>query len=348
MGEIRLAVAGVGNCCSALLQGLEYYSANGTRLGLINPMLGGYRVQDVRVVAAFDVDKHKVGREVSEAIFTEPNKAPKFHEVKKLGVQVQMGPAPDKFGDENMSNIELAKSEPVDVAAALTEADVDVLVNLISGGSDKASRLYAEACLDAGCGFLNATPSGVVNDLNIVSAYKRKGLPVAGDDLMSQMGATALHIGLLEFLNSRGVHVQESYQLDVGGGSESINTLEKSRDIKRKIKTEAVKSAVPYDFPLVSGSADFVDFLVNGRDSFFYVKGTYFGDAGFTMDVKLSTEDAPNAGAVLIDCVRGLKVAMDRGVGGAVDPICAYGFKRPPKRYGLAEAYRKLREFTEA
>jgi len=348
LGDIRVAVAGVGNCCSALLQGLEYYRVNGGKLGLLNPSVGGYGVADVRVVAAFDIDTNKIGRDLSDAIYAEPNKAPRFMEVDEQGVKVQMGPAPDEFGPDTMSKIVVSDAEPVDVAEALRDAKADILLNLISGGSDKASRLYAEAALEAGCGFLNATPLGVVNDLNIASSFRRRGLPLAGDDLMSQMGATAFHIGLLEFLDSRGVRVDESYQLDVGGGSESINTLEKSRDIKRSIKTEAVKSAVGYDFPLVSGSADFVDFLVNDRDSFFYVKGSYFGGAKFTMDVKLSTEDAPNAGAVLMDCVRGLKVAMDRGVGGAVEPVCAYGFKRPPRRASLAEAYRGFREFTEA
>jgi myo-inositol-1-phosphate synthase len=209
------------------------------------------------------------------------------------------------------------------------------------------SRLYAEEALKAGCGFINATPSGIVNDLSLSTSYRRAGLPMAGDDLLSQMGATALHIGLLEFLHSRGVHVEESYQLDVGGGTESINTLEETRDTKRLIKTEAVKSAVPYEFPLVSGSADFVDFLINGRDSFFWFKGTYFLGSSFSMDVKLSTEDAPNAGAVLIDSIRGLKIAMDRGLGGPVEAICAYGFKRPPKRYKMSEAYRLFREFAE-
>ncbi len=348
MSDTCVAVAGIGNCCSALLQGLEYYRVNGGKPGLLNPSVGGYGVGDIRIVAAFDIDRNKIGRDLSDAIHAEPNKAPRFMEVGKQGVEVQMGPAPDEFGPDTMSKIVVSDAESVNVAEALRDTKADILLNLISGGSDKATRLYAEAALEAGCGFLNAAPLGVVNDLNIVSSFKRKGLPLAGDDLMSQMGATAFHIGLLEFLDSRGVRVDESYQLDVGGGGESIDTLEKSRDVKRSIKTETVKSAVGYDFPLVSGSADFVDFLDNWRDSFFYVKGSYFGGAEFTMDVKLSTEDAPNAGAVLIDCVRGLKVAMDKGVGGAVEPICAYGFKRPPRRVSLAEAYRGFREFTEA
>ena len=346
MGEIRVALAGVGNCCSALVQGVEYYRGDG-KLGLLHPTLGRYGVGDIRFVAAFDVDQNKVGIDLSEAIYAEPNKAPRFMDVGRTGVKVQMGHAPDRVEDNSMSHIEMAKGKPVDVAKTLRDAEAEVLVNIISGGSDKASRLYAEEALKAGCGFLNATPSGIVNDLSLSASYRRAGLPLAGDDLLSQVGATAVHMGLLEFLHSRGVHVEESYQLDVGGGSESINTLEKSRDSKRLIKTEAVKSSVPYDFPLVSGSADFVDFLVNGRDSFFWIKGTYFGGAGFTMDVKLSTEDAPNAGAVLIDSIRGLKIAMDKGVGGPVELVCAYGFKRPPKRYKIAEAYRLFREFAE-
>jgi myo-inositol-1-phosphate synthase len=345
LGEIRVALAGVGNCCSALVQGVEYYRGDGG-LGLLHPTLGGYSVGDIMFVAAFDIDHNKVGLDLSEAISAEPNKAPAFKEVERTGVNVQLGPSPDRVEGNSMSHIEKAQGKPADVSKALKDAKADLLVNLISGGSDKASRLYAEEAVKAGCGFLNATPSGIVNDLSLSAGYRRAGLPLAGDDLLSQVGATAVHMGLLEFLGSRGAHVDESYQLDVGGGSESIDTLEKTRDSKRLIKTEAVKSSLPYDFPLVSGSADFVDFLVNGRDSFFWVKGTYFGGRPFTIDVKLSTEDAPNAGAVLIDSIRGLKVAMDRGLGGPVEPVCAYGFKRPPRRYRVAEAYRMFREFA--
>ena len=346
MGEIRVALAGVGNCCSALVQGVEYYKVNG-KLGLLHPYIGGYGVEKIKFVAAFDIDRNKLGLDLSEAIHAEPNKAPKFMDVGRIGVKVQLGPAPDRVRSNSMSHIERATGKPVDVAGVLRDTKADVMVNIISGGSDMASRLYAEEALKAGCGFINATPSGIVNDLSLSTSYRRAGLPMAGDDLLSQMGATALHIGLLEFLHSRGVHVEESYQLDVGGGTESINTLEETRDTKRLIKTEAVKSAVPYEFPLVSGSADFVDFLINGRDSFFWFKGTYFLGSSFSMDVKLSTEDAPNAGAVLIDSIRGLKIAMDRGLGGPVEAICAYGFKRPPKRYKMSEAYRLFREFAE-
>lgn len=341
-----MAVAGIGNSASSLLQGIQYYAENGNSIGLLHEKLGAYKAGDIKIVAAFDIDKNKIGKDVSEAIYADPNRAPKMVELKKTGVVVQMGPHPDSLTGNTMSQIEAAKKESVDVAKALKDSKADLLLNLISGGADKASRLYAEAALEAGCGFINATPSGIVNDISIASAFKKAGLPLAGDDLMSQMGATAVHIGLLEFLDSRGVHIEESYQLDVGGGSESINTLEKTRDIKRTIKTEAVKKHIPYDFELVSGSADFVDFLVNGRDSFFFVKGKYFSGAEFTLDMKLSTEDSPNAGAVLVDVIRGIKIAKDKNTGGPVEPVCSYGFKRPPRRYMMAEAYKQFKEFT--
>jgi len=341
-----VAIAGIGNSASSLLQGVQYYAENGNSIGLLHEKLGEYTAGDIKLVAAFDIDKNKIGKDVSEAIHAEPNKAPKMVELKKTSVTVQMGPHPDSLNGNTMSQIVLAENEPVDIADVLKETKADLLLNLISGGADKASRLYAEAALKAGCGFINATPAGIVNDISIASAFKKAGLPLAGDDLMSQMGATAVHIGLLEFLDSRGVHVDESYQLDVGGGSESINTLEKTRDIKRTIKTDAVKKHMPYDFELVSGSADFVDFLVNGRDSFFFVKGKYFSGAEFTLDMKLSTEDSPNAGAVLVDVIRGMKIARDKGTGGAVEPVCSYGFKRPPRRYMMAETYKRFKEFT--
>ena len=346
LSEIRIAIAGIGNSASSLLQGIQYYADNGISIGLLHGKLGKYTAGDIKVVAAFDIDKNKIGKDVSEAIYADPNKAPRIMELKKTGVVVQMGPHPDHFETSTMSQIQPAETQPVDVVKVLKEARVDLVLNLISGGADKASRLYAEAACEAGCGFINATPSGIVNDISISSAFKKAGLPLAGDDLMSQMGATAVHIGLLEFLDSRGVHIEESYQLDVGGGSESINTLEKTRDIKRTIKTDAVKKHIPYDFELVSGSADFVDFLVNGRDSFFYVKGSYFSGAEFTLDMKLSTEDSPNAGAVLVDVIRGTMIAKEKGMGGPVEPVCSYGFKRPPRRYKMPEAYKLFKEFT--
>jgi myo-inositol-1-phosphate synthase len=344
--ELRVAIAGIGNSASSLIQGLQYYTETRNSLGLLHDTLGKYSVKNIKFVAAFDIDKNKIGKDLSEAIYAKPNKATKITDLNLAGVIVHMGHHPDSLKGNTMSHIELAEFNPVDVVKVLKESKTDIFVNLISGGADNASRLYADAALKAGCGFLNATPAGIVNDISISSQFKKNGLPIAGDDLMSQMGATAVHIGLLEFLDSRGVHIEESYQLDVGGGSESINTLEKTRDIKRSIKTEAVKKHIPYEFELVSGSADFVDFLENGRDSFFYIKGSYYGGAEFTLDMKLSTEDSPNAGAVLVDAIRGLMIAKDKGMGGPIEPVCSYAFKRPPRRYKMPEAYRLFKAYT--
>jgi len=344
MGEIRVAVAGVGNCCSSLLQGVHFYGG-AEASGLLHPELAGYRPVDIRFVAAFDIANGKVGRDLAEAILAAPNNAPRIAEVPKQKVAVRLGPAPDAAAKDALASIERAGGEPADIAETLKKAKADILVNLISGGSDKAAALYAEAALEAGAAYLNATPSAVASDPDWARRYEKAGLVLAGDDLLDQVGATVLHIGLLEFLHSRGAKIEESYQLDVGGGSESINTLEKTRDTKRLIKTEAVTGHVPYKFQLVSGSTDFVDFLGNGRDSFFWVRGRYYGNAPFTLDMKLSSLDAPNGGAVLIDAIRGMKIAKDKGLSGAVPEICAYAFKKAERR-SLAEAYRRFRELT--
>lgn len=345
MTKIKVAVAGVGNCCSAFVQGIQYYNG-GEATGLIHETLGGYTVSDIELVAAFDIDRRKVGLDLADAILSEPNKTPRIAEMRGLGIKVQMGPIGDSLENSGVGLIDASSEEPVDVTEALKASGAHVLVNMISGSALEASRQYAEAALKAGCAFLNAAPSPVVNDGDIAERFREAGVPVAGDDLLDQIGATVTHIALLEFLHSRGAKIDESYQLDVGGGAESVNTLWKTRGLKRDIKTTAVGGSVPYDFPLVSGSTDYVDFLENRRESFFWFKGSYFGGAPFAMDVKLNTVDAPNAGSILLDVVRGLKIASDKGLAGPVAPICAYGFKRPPERRGLAEAYGLFRSLV--
>jgi myo-inositol-1-phosphate synthase len=346
MGKIRVVVAGVGNLCSALVQGLQYYRENKPCLGLTNEMLGSYGVDDIEIVAAFDIDDRKVGIDLSEAIFQEPNNAPRFTDVPDLGVIVDMGSALDDIEEDSMSQINRSMVDPVDLVDVLRGTGSEIFLNLISGGSDKAARLYADACLESGVGFINATPIEIAGDPEWVDRFERNGSPIAGDDLLDQIGATALHIGIIELLSLRGVRVDESYQLDVGGGTESIDTLEKSREVKRSIKTDAVSKAAPYEFPIVSGSTDFVDFLGNVRDSFFWVKGRYFCGAPFSLDLKLSTIDSANGGAVLIDVVRGVKIAMDRGLRGLVEPVCSYGFKSG-ERTSMVDTLRVFREFSE-
>ncbi|MCX6642896.1 MAG: inositol-3-phosphate synthase, partial [Candidatus Bathyarchaeota archaeon] len=336
---------GVGNCFSSLLQGVYYYG-NDEAIGLRHAELAGYKPKDIRFVAAFDIADVKVGKDISEAIWAAPNNVPRFADVPKQNVKVQLGSAPDVVAENALSSIKRSEGKPVDVTEALIEVKAEIFINLISGGSDKAGAHYAQAALDAGCSYVNATPSSVASDPRWIKKFERSKLPLVGDDLLDQVGATVLHIGLLEFLVSRGVRVDESYQLDVGGGSESINTLEKTRDTKRLIKTAAVTGHVPYEFPLVSGSTDFVDFLGNGRDSFFWVKGRIFGGLPFNIDVKLSSFDSPNGGSVLLDVIRGVKIAKDKGFKGSIAAINSYGFKKAEKQ-NLTEIYKQFRDLTE-
>lgn len=346
MPEIRVAVIGVGNCCSALVQGIEFYKdREGDPLGLMHWDVGGYLPSDLRFVVAFDVDERKVGRDLSEAIFAEPNTVPHFLEVPRLGAPVLRGPTLDGVGEYARELIKLDEGEPVDVAEELRRRGVEVVVNLLPSGADEASAWYAEQALEAGCAFVNATPTPIVSDGRFGVLFREASLPAAGDDLMDQIGATVLHMGLLRLLDERGVRIDESYQLDVGGGTESLSTLERGRDVKRRIKTEAVGSAVPYRFPLVAGSTDYVDFLGNHRDSLFWIKGRYFCGAPVTIDIRLETMDGPNAGAVLLDVIRAVRMAMDRGLSGPLIPVSAYAFKRPPKRLSMDEAKKAFEEF---
>ncbi|RJS87529.1 inositol-3-phosphate synthase [Candidatus Bathyarchaeota archaeon] len=344
MGRIKVAVAGVGNCCSALVQGVYYYR-EAEPIGLLHEKIGGYGVGDIEFVAAFDIDGRKVGRDLSEAIFSEVNEAPRFAEVPRLGVEVRRGPVLDGVSELTKDLIVVSDAEPVDVAEELRRSGAEILVNLISGGAEEASRFYAEEALKAGCAFINATPSSIASDPAWAEKFEASGLPLVGDDLLDQVGATALHMALLEFLHMRGVRIEESFQLDVGGGMEALNTLARVRGEKRRIKTEAVAASIPYEFPLVSGSTDYVDFLGNSRDSFLWIKGRYYGGATFTIDLKLGTVDAPNAGSVLLDVIRAVKLSLDRGLRGVVTPISAYAFKNPPKRFRLSEAHRLFEEF---
>lgn len=327
---------------------MEQYKGQGEYIGLIHEELAGYATSDIEFVAAFDVDRRKVGKDLSEAIFAEPNNFSRIVAPGTLGVEVRMGWALDSMERNTFGVIEVASRPAADILETLKDEGVDVFVNMVSGSAIEASSLYAKASLEARCAFLNATPAPVVDNKSLSMGFDKAGVPLAGDDLLDQVGATVVHMGLLEFLNGRGVRIDESYQLDVGGGAESVNTLWRTRGLKRSIKTTAVAGSVPYEFPLISGSTDYVDFLGNQRDSFFWFRGRYFGGAPFTMDVKLSTADAPNAGPILLDVIRGLKLASDRGLGGSVLPLCAYGFKRPPERLGLTQAYKLFRDFVES
>ena len=346
MPKIKVALIGVGNCASAFVQGLQYYGKREKdEVGLRNPTLGGLSPRDIQVVAAFDVDQRKVGKDLAEAIFAMPNNAPKVADVPSTSVVVQKGSLLDGVGKYTKNIVQVSTAPYVNVAMVLKESGAEVVVNLLPSGATEASRCYAEQALAAGCAFVNATPNFIASDAAWAKRFEEAGLPLAGDDLIDQVGSTALHKTLLRLLSMNGVRITETYQLDVGGGTESLDTLDRTREAKRAIKTRSVESSLPYKAEVVAGSTDYVDFLQNKRDSYFWISGVYFCNAPMQIDLKFSTVDAPNAGSVLFDVVRAMKIALNKKLKGAIVPVCAYAFKRPPQLLPLETAEEMFKRF---
>jgi myo-inositol-1-phosphate synthase len=348
MPKVKVALIGVGNCASSFVQGIQYYSKpKADQLGLRNPSLAGLTPKDIEVVAAFDVDDRKVGKDLADAIFAKPNNAPKICEVAQTGVKVSKGPLLDGVGESTKALIQISKVKDTNVAEVLIAANTEIVINLLPSGASNAARFYAMQTIAAGCAFINATPNFIASDPALAAQFDDAGLPLVGDDLVDQIGSTALHKTLLKLLSDSGIHINETYQLDVGGGTESVDTMDRTRDAKRTIKTESVASALPYKTEIVAGSTDYVDFLQNKRDSYFFIAGTYFCNTPLKIDLKFQTVDAPNAGSVLLDVVRALKLAKTKKITGAVEAISAYGFKRPPKMLSLDEAEAEFKKFLE-
>jgi len=349
MPKIRTALVGVGNCASALVQGVQCYK-NADRqeqaLGLRRLLLGGYRPRDIEFVCAFDIEARKVGKDLSEAVFSPPNNTLKFAEVPKMGVPVLQGPVLDGVGDLLKNVVKVSEQPEVDVAEKLEHSKAQIVVNLLPSGAVKATQWYAEQALRAGCAFVNASPVFIASRTEWSKKFGRAGFPVAGDDLADQVGSTAVHKTLLKLLSEQGVRINETYQLDVGGGTESLDTLDRTRELKRSVKTKSVESVLPYKASVVAGSTDYVDFLENRRDSFFWIKGFYFGKVPMLLDLRLSTVDAPNAGSVLFDVIRAVKLALDRGVSGAIESVSSYAFKHPPTMLPLEKAEQHFEEFV--
>jgi myo-inositol-1-phosphate synthase len=349
MPKVKVALIGVGNCASAFIQGIQYYrkaSKPEEFVGLRNPVLAGLGPKDIAVVAAFDVDARKVGRDLSEAIFAEPNNAPKVADVPMLGIKVNKGQLLDGVGESTQTLIQVSAAANADVVKVLKDAGAEVMVNLLPSGASKASRWYAEQALAAGCAFVNATPTFIASDAAWAKRFAEAKLPLVGDDLVDQAGSTTLHKTLLKLLSDNGVKIDETYQLDVGGGAESVDTLDRTREAKRQIKTESVAASLPYKAEVVAGSTDYVDFLQNKRDSYFWISGVYFCNAPMKIDLKFQTIDAPNAGSVLFDVVRAMKLALVKKLKGAVEPVCAYAFKRPPQIVSLEVADKEFAKFV--
>jgi len=335
--EIRVAIVGVGNSASALVQGVEYYKdaqEDATVSGLMHVNFGGYHIRDVKFVAAFDVNKKKIGKDLAEAIFIEPNCVAKFADVPHLGVEVWPGPIFDGVAEHMKEPFHVYDDREIktaDVAGILKEAKAEVLINYLPVGSLNATRFYAQAALDAGCAFINCIPEFIASDPFWSRKFKERGLPVAGDDIKSQLGATILHRNLVKLCVDRGVIVDETYQLNLGGDTDFLNmTVEERLKTKRVSKTEAVKSLVPYELPTRIGPSDYVPFLGNNKICYLWLKGRKFGDRPLTITVKLEVEDSPNSAGVVIDVIRAVKLALDRKIAGPLTSISSYAFKHPP------------------
>ncbi|MCP8309730.1 MAG: inositol-3-phosphate synthase, partial [archaeon] len=324
--KAKVAIVGVGNCASALVQGVHYYknSKPDEAIGLTKYDLGGLKPYDIEFVAAFDVDENKVGKDLSEAIYEPPNNTIRIYDVPKLGVRVEKGAVIDSIGKYVKDVIKVSDKDSVDVASVIKDSGADIVVNYVPVGSVKATNFYAEQALKADAAFINAMPVFIASNPDWQSRFSNYGLPVAGDDVMSQIGATVLHKTLIKLLVDRGVKVDETYQLNIGGDTDFLNMLEEGRLMdKRESKTSAVRAMVPYHVPTRIGPSDYVGFLRNEKICYVWIKGRYFGNSPITVDVKLSVIDAPNSAGVMIDAIRGTKIALMRNVSGPLISLSA-------------------------
>lgn len=362
MRQIRVAIAGLGNCASALIQGIDYYKKLKSThpdhsLGLMHYNLGGYTPDSIKIVAAFDIDKRKVGKTVSEALLAKPNCTKVFHAPSKTGVRVQMGSILDGVS-EHMKNYQDDRrfipsgQKPVDIVKALRQSGAEILINYLPVGSEKATEYYADACLKTGVSFINCIPVFIVSNKTWAQRFAEQGIPAIGDDIKSQIGATIIHRCLTKLFEDRGVKVDKTYQMNVGGNTDFLNMLNRSRLTKKKIsKTEAVQSQLQTRLESENihiGPSDYVPWLNDNKVCFFRIEGRGFGNIPLHIEMRLSVEDSPNSAGVVIDAIRCCRIARDRKVGGPLISPSAYFMKHPPKQFTDDLAKTMVEEFISA
>ena len=354
MEKIRVAIAGVGNCASSLIQGVTYYKdakANDNVPGLMHVMLGGYHVSDLEFVAAFDVDASKVGSDLGKAIEGGQNNTIKFADVPPLGVTVHRGPTLDGLNKYYRAVIDESPAEAVDVAQVLRDARAQVLVAYLPVGSEEAQRMYAQAALDAGCAFVNAVPVFIASDPVWATKFREAGIPIIGDDIKSQVGATIVHRILTRLFEDRGLTLDRTYQLNVGGNMDFKNMLDRERLESKKIsKTQSVTSQLESSHleaeNIHIGPSDHVPWLLDRKWAYIRMEGRNFGDVPLNVELKLEVWDSPNSAGVIIDAVRCAKIALDRGIGGPVIGPSAYFMKSPPVQFHDDEAHNMVEAFA--
>ncbi len=361
MSTIKIAVVGMGNCACSLIQGIEYYRRrkNGKHIGLMHYDLAGYKPQDIAVVAAFDIDKRKVGKEVTEAMFAPPNCTKIFCSgIPSTGVKVQMGRIMDGFS-EHMKDYEekftfVLSNDPEpskeDVVNVLMESQAEILLNYLPVGSEEATRFYADCALEAGIGFINNIPVFIASDQNWAARFKERNLPLIGDDIKSQLGATVVHRVLTNLFKNRGVKLERTYQLNTGGNTDFLNMLDRKRLIsKKQSKMESVQSQLGEERlekeNIHIGPSDWVAWQKDNKICFIRMEGKLFGDIPMDLELRLSVEDSPNSGGVAIDAIRCIKLALNRGQSGVLYGASAYFCKHPPRQYTDDEAHRMTEAF---
>src|ERR1700759_3319827 len=341
MGSVRVAIVGVGNCASSLVQGVEYYkdADPASRVpGLMHVRFGAYHVGDIEFVAAFDVDAKKVGRDLAEAIVASENNTITICDVPPSGVMVQRGPTYDGLGEDYRDIISESDEPPVDVAQVLRDTKADVLVSYLPVGSEEADRYYAQCAIDAGVAFVNALPVFIASDPEWAAKFIEAGVPIVGDDIKSQVGATITHRVLAKLFEDRGVELLRTYQLNVGGNMDFKNMLERTRLKSKKIsKTQSVTSQIPHEMAGADvhiGPSDHVPWLDDRKLAFVRLEGRAFGDVPLSLEYKLEVWDSPNSAGVIIDALRAAKIAQDRGIGGPITSASSYFMKSPPEQFG--------------
>ncbi len=355
MGKINVAIIGVGNCSSSLVQGVQYYKKakqNEFVPGLMHVNLGGYHISDINFVAAFDIDKNKVGKDLAEAIFTSPNNTFKFCEVPATGVIVQRGMTHDGLGKYLSLIIQKAPGPTADIVKILKETKTDVVINYLPVGSEEATKWYIEQVLAAGCGFINCIPVFIAREKYWQRRFAEHGQPIIGDDVKSQVGATIVHRVLTRLFRDRGVKLERTYQMNFGGNTDFYNMLERERLESKKIsKTSAVTSQLDYRLDpndIHVGPSDYVPWLNDRKFCYIKMEGRTFGDIPLDLELKLEVWDSPNSAGVVIDAIRCCKLALDRGLNGELVAPSAYFMKSPPIQYTDDEAHRMVEEFIAA
>src|SRR5437588_5424759 len=353
-GKVRVAIVGVGNCASSLVQGVHYYhdaSPKDSVPGLMHVDLGGYHISDIEFVAAFDIDKNKVGLDLSEAIFAKPNNTVKFSDVPKTGVKVNRGMTHDGIGKYLADVVQKAPGETSDVVGILKKTKADVVVSYLPVGSEEATKWYVEQALTAGVGFVNCIPVFIAREPYWQKRFLDKGLPIIGDDIKSQVGATIIHRVLTRLFRDRGVKLERTYQLNFGGNTDFLNMLERDRLMSKKIsKTRAVTSQLDYDIGADNvhiGPSDYVPWLTDRKWAYIRMEGRTFGDVPLNLELKLEVWDSPNSAGVVIDAVRCCKLGLDNGLSGTLEGPSSYFMKSPPVQYSDNDARRLGEEFIE-